>query len=96
MCLIEIYLLVFLTGVYVLVERRTATFLQQSYVANNRQLPCITRAFASSVNASLVPETHRRSYGQPVFETHPYALQKNEGNMSIHYLLFNAQLLTLT
>ncbi|GAB5592346.1 aminopeptidase [Umbelopsis nana] len=59
-------------------KRRTATFLQQSYVANNRQLPCITRAFASSVNASLVPETHRRSYGQPVFETHPYALQKNE------------------
>ncbi|KAJ2963844.1 hypothetical protein NQZ79_g1082 [Umbelopsis isabellina] len=38
----------------------------------------ITRAFGSSANAFVIPETHHRSYGQPVFETHPYSIEKNE------------------
>jgi hypothetical protein len=40
----------------------------------------IARAFGSSANAFVIPETHHRSYGQPVFETHPYSIEKNEGN----------------
>ncbi|KAI8584408.1 hypothetical protein K450DRAFT_219728 [Umbelopsis ramanniana AG] len=61
-------------------RRRTATFLQACVINNHHQVtsPRITRALATSANASLIPETHLRSYGQPVFETHPYALEKNE------------------
>jgi hypothetical protein len=60
--------------------RRTATFLQTYVINSHHQFTStrITRALATSANASLIPETHLRSYGQPVFETHPYALEKNE------------------
>ncbi|KAH8550463.1 peptidase M24 [Umbelopsis sp. PMI_123] len=61
-------------------RRRTVTFLQHNISHSHQQLSGtrITRALATSTNASLIPDTHQRSYGQPVFETHPYAIQKNE------------------
>ncbi|CAO3662385.1 unnamed protein product [Umbelopsis ramanniana] len=79
-------------------RRRTTAFLQPCLVNSHHQFTGtrIVRALATSANASLVPETHLRSYGQPVFETHPYAIEKNEltpGISALEYELRRTELM---